>query len=186
MFLVSAFGMNFAIFASTMALEFGQNADGYGILSSVLAVGSLTGALLSARRERARLRVVILAAGTFGAASLVSSFMPTYPSYAVTLVFVGFATVTMMTTANGYVQTTTDPTLRGRVMALYMAVITRRPDRRGGARGVQRRRRRDDADPRAGPALTRGSYASRVMVTCTCRSPLCGPAYTPRSGGTSL
>jgi MFS family permease len=122
-FLVGAFGMNFPIFASTMALEFGQEADGYGLLSSVLAIGSLAGALMAARRDRARMRVVMIACGGFGVASLISSVMPSYGAYAVTLVFVGFCTVTMMTTANGYVQTTTDPALRGRVLALYMAVI---------------------------------------------------------------
>jgi MFS family permease len=41
----------------------------------------------------------------------------------VTLVFVGFCTVSMLTTANGYVQTMTDPALRGRVLALYMAIL---------------------------------------------------------------
>ncbi|MBU4465635.1 MAG: MFS transporter, partial [Actinobacteria bacterium] len=122
-FLVGAFGMNFPIFASTMAIEFGQQADGYGILSSILAIGSLTGALLAARRDRARMRVVIVATGGFGIASLVSSFMPSYGLYAVVLVFVGFCTVSMLTTANGYVQTTTDPALRGRVLALYMAIL---------------------------------------------------------------
>ena len=49
--------------------------------------------------------------------------MPTYWTYAAVLIFVGFSTVTMLTTANGYVQTTTDPALRGRVLALYMAVV---------------------------------------------------------------
>ncbi|MGF3057158.1 MFS transporter [Microbacterium sp. YY-01] len=122
-FLIGAFGMNFPIFASTMALEFGKSADGYGLLSSVLAIGSLAGALMAARRARARVRVLILAAGGFGVASLVSAAMPTYISYAAVLVFVGFSTVSMLTTANGYVQTTTDPALRGRVLALYMAVI---------------------------------------------------------------
>jgi len=122
-FLVGAFGMNFPIFASTMAVEFGTDADGYGVLSSVLAIGSLAGALLAARRARARMRVIVFAAGGFGVASLVSSFMPTYATYAAVLVFVGFSTVTMLTTANGYVQTTAAPELRGRVMALYMAVI---------------------------------------------------------------
>ena len=122
-FLIGAFGMNFPIFASTMALEFGQNADGYGVLSSVLAIGSLAGALLAARRDRARMRVVIYATGGFGLASLVSSFMPTYVLYGAVLVFVGFSTVSMLTTANGYVQTTTDPALRGRVLALYMAIL---------------------------------------------------------------
>lgn len=122
-FLIGAFGMNFPIFASTMAIEFGAGADGYGVLSSILAIGSLAGALLAARRDRARVRVVILAAGGFGIAAFVSSAMPTYAAYAVTLMFTGFMIVTLLTTANGYVQMTTDPALRGRVLALYMAVI---------------------------------------------------------------
>lgn len=49
--------------------------------------------------------------------------MPTYLSYAITLTFTGFMIVTLLTTANGYVQMTTAPALRGRVLALYMAVI---------------------------------------------------------------
>lgn len=122
-FLIGAFGMNFPIYASTMALEFGRQADGYGVLSSVLAIGSLAGALLAARRDRARIRVLVIAAGGFGLASVVSSWMPTYWSYAFVLIFVGFSIVSMLTTANGYVQTTTDPALRGRVLALYMAVV---------------------------------------------------------------
>lgn len=122
-FLIGAFGMNFPIFASTMALEFGQDADGYGLLSSILAIGSLAGALLAARRDRARIRVVIAGTLLFAVAAAISSFMPTYWAYAITLMFTGFAVVTMLTTANGYVQTTTDPALRGRVLALYMAIL---------------------------------------------------------------
>lgn len=122
-FLLGAFGLNFPIYASTMALEFGYEADGFGLLSSILAIGSLAGALMAARRDRARLRVVIFATGGFGIASLTSAFMPSYWLYAALLVFIGFAIVTTLTTANGYVQTTTDPALRGRVLALYMAVL---------------------------------------------------------------
>ncbi|WP_298943894.1 MFS transporter [uncultured Microbacterium sp.] len=122
-FLLGAFGMNFPIFASTMALEFGQGADGYGLLSSILAIGSLAGALLAARRDRARIRLVIVGTGLFAVAGVVSAFMPNYWLYALTLMFTGFAVVTTLTTANGYVQTTTDPALRGRVLALYMAIL---------------------------------------------------------------
>lgn len=122
-FLLGAFGMNFPIFASTMALEFGQEADGYGLLSSILAIGSLAGALMAARRDRARIRMVIMGAGLFAVAAAVSAFMPTYWLYAATLMVTGFAVVTTLTTANGYVQTTTDPALRGRVLALYMAIL---------------------------------------------------------------
>lgn len=122
-FLVGAFGMNFPIFASTMALEFGRDADGFGLLSSILAIGSLSGALLAARRDRARIRMVIAGTLLFAVSSAASSMMPTYWSYAATLVFNGLAVVTVLTTANGYVQTTTDPALRGRVLALYMAIF---------------------------------------------------------------
>jgi MFS family permease len=122
-FLVGAFGMNFPIYASTMAIEFGQDADGFGLLSSILAVGSPIGALLAAQRDRARIRLVIAGTLVFGIAATVAAFMPTYWLYAVTLMFTGFAVVTMLTTANGYVQTTTEPALRGRVLALYMAIL---------------------------------------------------------------
>jgi len=122
-FLIGAFGMNFPIFASTMAVEFGRGAGEYGLLSSILAIGSLTGALLAARRERARLRVVVLASAGFGLAAITSSLMPTFWTFGVSLILIGFATVTMLTTANGYVQTTTEPAVRGRVMALYMAIL---------------------------------------------------------------
>jgi MFS family permease len=37
--------------------------------------------------------------------------------------FVGLASLTFMTTANALVQTTTKPVMRGRVMALYMAIF---------------------------------------------------------------
>jgi MFS family permease len=122
-FLIGAFGMNFPIFSSTMAVEFGRGAGEYGVLNSILAIGSLTGALLAARRERARMRVIILAAAFFGAAVLISAFMPTYWMFAASTILIGFGAVSLLTTANGYVQTTTAPELRGRVMALYMAIF---------------------------------------------------------------
>jgi len=122
-FLMGALAMNFPIYASTMALEFGREADGFGLLSSIIAIGSLAGALMAARRDRARMRVVIAATGGFAAIAFLSSLMPTYSLYAIVIVGIGFATVTMLTTANGYVQTTTPPAVRGRVMAIYMAIL---------------------------------------------------------------
>ncbi|MFD4422475.1 MFS transporter [Agromyces sp. NPDC058484] len=122
-FLIGAFGMNFPIFSSTMAVEFGRGAGEYGLLNSILAIGSLTGALLAARRERARLRVIIAASGLFGAAVLTAALMPTFWAFAASTILIGFGAVSILTTANGYVQTTTEPELRGRVMALYMAIL---------------------------------------------------------------
>jgi len=122
-FVIGAFGMNFPIFASTMSLEFGHDADGFGLLSSMLAIGSLAGALLAARRARARLRVAITAALLFGLSCAVSAAMPTFWSYAVVSIAVGFCVISMLTTANGYVQTTAEPALRGRVLAIYMSLM---------------------------------------------------------------
>lgn len=122
-FVIGAFSMNFPVISSTMAVEFRRGAGDYGLLSSILAIGSLAGALLAARRPSARMRVVILAVGGVGVVSLVAAVMPSFWTFAATLVFFGFAISTMLTTANGFVQTTTDPAVRGRVLALYMAIL---------------------------------------------------------------
>ena len=122
-FLVGAFSMNFPVMSSTMAVEFGRGAGDYGLLSSILAIGSLTGALLAARRPAARMRVVVISVGGLGLVSLIGAAMPTFWLFAATLVFFGLATSTMLTTANGFVQTTSDPAVRGRVLALYMAIL---------------------------------------------------------------
>jgi MFS family permease len=49
--------------------------------------------------------------------------MPTFWTFAASTILIGFGAVSILTTANGYVQTTTEPELRGRVMALYMAIL---------------------------------------------------------------
>src|SRR5690606_5370350 len=89
-FIMGAFGMNFPIFASTMAVELGGGAGDYGLLSSILAIGSLTGALLAARRDRARMRVIIAAVGLFAIAAFTASVMPTFWTFAAALIFIGF------------------------------------------------------------------------------------------------
>jgi MFS family permease len=123
-FLIGTFGLNFAIFTATMAtIEFHMGAGEFGLLSSIMAIGSVAGALLSARRSRPRLRLVVAGAALFGLSCGIAAVMPTYLSFAVSLVFVGLFSLTLMTTANAYVQTTTKPAMRGRVMALYMAIF---------------------------------------------------------------
>ncbi len=123
-FIIGTFGMNFPIISSTMArVAFHHGAGEFGVLSSVLAIGSVTGALLSARRERARMRTVFLAALGFGLACTAAAFMPTYVLFALSCIPIGFAAITLMTTANGFVQTRTAPNMRGRVMALYLAIF---------------------------------------------------------------
>ncbi len=122
-FLIGAFSMNFPIFSSTMAVAFGRGAETFGLLSSVLAIGSLLGALLAARRERARLGVLVAAAGGVAVASLGMALAPTVEVYGAIGALMGFSVVTMLTTANGYLQTTSEPRIRGRVVAIYLALM---------------------------------------------------------------
>jgi MFS family permease len=123
-FLTGTLGYNFPIYTSTMAkVEFGEGPEEFGWLSSALAIGSVAGALIAARRERPRLRTVTLASLGFGLSLGAAAVAPEPWSFAALLVIVGFTGITMMNTANAYVQTTTAPSMRGRVLALYLAIF---------------------------------------------------------------
>jgi MFS family permease len=122
--MVGTFGLNFQLTTALMArLVFHKGAGEYGLLGSIMAIGSLAGALLAARREHPRLRLVIGAAIAFGVFATISALMPTYELFAISLIPVGLSSLTLMTAANASVQMSTEPAMRGRVMALYLAVF---------------------------------------------------------------
>ncbi len=123
-FVLGTFGMNFQITMALMATQqFHQGPTEYGLLGSVMAVGSLAGALLAARRKMPRLRVLLVALVGFTVASGLSAIAPTYELFALALIPTGLASLTALTTANAMVQTSVDAQMRGRVMALYMAIF---------------------------------------------------------------
>ncbi len=123
LFLIGTFGLNFPIFISTMSVRvFHRGAGDYGLLTSMMATGSVMGALLSARQAQPRFTRLVLGAATFGAGLGVAAAAPSYALYGACLVVVGAATQTFTTTANGVVQLATEPVMRGRVMAIFLAV----------------------------------------------------------------
>ena len=123
-FFLGGFGMNFQITSALMATdEFGKGASEYGLLGSVLAVGSLVGALLAARRATPRLRFVVLSGLGFAVVQVASGLMPTYYTYMAVLPLVGLTILTAATTANALIQMTSAPVMRGRVAALYVMVF---------------------------------------------------------------
>ncbi|MBM6403255.1 MFS transporter [Phycicoccus sp. CSK15P-2] len=123
-FVFGTFGMNFQITMALMATQvFDKGAGEFGLLGSVMAVGSLSAALLSARRKQPRLRVLLLSLVGFTVFSALSAAAPTYWTFAASLVPVGLTALTALTTANAMVQTRVAPEMRGRVMALYMAIF---------------------------------------------------------------
>lgn len=124
-FFAATFGLNFQIFNALMATrEFGKGPASYGLLGTYIAIGSLTGALLSARLERFRTTRFIIKLGVlFSIAVLILSVAPTYTWYSLWLPFCGITALTMLISANSYVQTHTDHAVRGRVMGIYLLIF---------------------------------------------------------------
>ncbi|AHG65706.1 MFS transporter [Advenella mimigardefordensis] len=123
LFLIGTFGLNFPIYISTMSVTtFHVGANEYGLLSSTMAIGSVSGALLAARRARSRIAYVLSGAGIFGFGCVLAAVSPNYWFFGVVLVVLGIAAQTFNTTVNSTVQMSTDAAMRGRVMAIYMAI----------------------------------------------------------------
>jgi len=123
-FCAGTFGLNFQMTTALMATRvYAKGAGEYGILGSLIAVGSLAGSLAAARRRASRQRLVIVSAAIFGLTEVVAGLMPSFLTYAIALPFCGVAALTAITAANAFVQMTSAPEVRGRVMALYMMIF---------------------------------------------------------------
>ena len=123
-FILGTFGMNFQITMALMATRvFAKGPTEFGLLGSIMAIGSLAAALLSARRAHPRLRHLLLALAAFTVSAGLAAVAPTYGLFALALIPVGLAALTALTTANAMVQLRTAPEMRGRVMALHMAIF---------------------------------------------------------------
>lgn len=123
LFLIGTFGINFPIFISTMAVGvFHAGASQFGLLTSMMAIGSVAGALLSARRENSGMSVIVLAAAIFGFGFCIAAAMPNYALFGCALVIIGLSAQTFTTTANSTIQLSTEPEMRGRVIALFLAI----------------------------------------------------------------
>lgn len=123
-FFASAFGLNFQLTSAVMATQvFHKGAGEFGLLGSVLAIGSLAGALMAARRQVIRLRLLIFAGLAFGSAEIVAGAAPSYLSFALVAPVIGFSAITMLNSSNATMQLSADDHMRGRVMALYMTVF---------------------------------------------------------------
>lgn len=123
LFLIGTFGMNFPIFISTMAVTaFHTDARAFGLLSSTLAIGTIAGALLAAGRERPQFKSLLNSAAIFGIGCTLAALAPNYWLFAVALVIIGVGAMTFSNTTNSLMQLTTEPAMRGRVIALRVGV----------------------------------------------------------------
>jgi MFS family permease len=123
LFLIGTFGLNFPIFISTMAVNvFHSDAKGFGLLSSIMAVGTISGALLAAGRDKPQFGSLFIGAAVFGTGCTLAALSPGYRWFAASLVMIGVASLTLTNTTNSLMQLSAEPAMRGRVMALRLAV----------------------------------------------------------------
>ncbi|AWI29702.1 MFS transporter [Streptomyces tirandamycinicus] len=121
---IGTFAFNFPIWLTAFADKvFHAGAGTYGLLNTLMAAGSLAGALLAARRGSSRLRMLLGAAALLGVLEIAAAVSPSFWLFAALLVAIGMVGLTVNVTANSSVQMATDPAMRGRVMSLYMMVF---------------------------------------------------------------
>lgn len=124
LFLIGTFGMNFAIYTSTMAVRvFHADVSGYGVLSSMMAVGTMTGALIAAGRARSTFSQLIFATAAFGLGCTFAALSPGYWYFGAALVMIGIASLSFLNVCNSLMQLSTEPSMRGRVIAIHMAIV---------------------------------------------------------------
>ncbi|HUI58140.1 MAG TPA: MFS transporter [Bryobacteraceae bacterium] len=123
LFLVGTFGLNFPIFIATMAVNvFHVDARGFGLLSSIMAVGTLAGALLAASQHKPSLAFLTIGAAVFGLGCTLAALAPGYWWFAAALMVTGAAGLTFTNGTNSIMQLSTEPAMRGRVMALRVGI----------------------------------------------------------------
>ncbi|WP_442806405.1 MFS transporter [Streptomyces sp. NBC_01317] len=121
---IGTFGFNFPIWLTAFAHEIFRGGAGlYSFFNILMAVGSLAAALLAARRRSSRLRLMILAGVGFGLLEVLVAFAPSVWLFSLLLLPIGMLGMTTNISANTSVQMAADPTMRGRVMSLYMMVF---------------------------------------------------------------
>jgi MFS family permease len=122
-FWIGTFGLNFPIFISTMSVTvFHAGAHQFGLLTSLMAIGSVAGALLAAGRTNPRIALLAASALCFGLGCALAAVMPTYWLFGLLLIGIGISVQTFTTTANSVLQLSTEPFMRGRIIAMFMAI----------------------------------------------------------------
>ncbi|MCW2864194.1 MAG: putative arabinose efflux permease, family [Actinoallomurus sp.] len=121
---VGVFGQNFRVVLPLLAEEtYHGGAQSYGYLTSALGLGAVVGALASAARSRSSARGLLLTCLIFGGTNILAAAMPTFTLALVMIAGVGVTNIIFNTVARTLLVVGSDPTKRGRVMALYSIVF---------------------------------------------------------------
>ena len=124
-FFVTTFGLNFQLFNALMATKvFDKGVTSFGLMGTVIAIGSLSAALFSPRIEKYRsTKFVIASSIVFGISIFIIAFMPTFLTYMMMLPIAGAGALTTLIASNSTVQTNSDSAVRGRILGIYQFVL---------------------------------------------------------------
>ena len=124
MVVVGLLAFNFHVLLPLLGrFTFDGGAGAYTALAVAMAVGSVTGALVTGARGRVNQRVLVGSAAAFGLFALIAAMAPTLELALIALVPLGAASVTFAAGVNSTLQLDAEPAMRGRVMALYSVVF---------------------------------------------------------------
>ena len=121
---LGTFALNWGVIFPLLAKRtFGSDAAEFGLMTTVMSVGALTGALTVARLGLRSARAVVLGGYAMGACTVAAALMPELWMFLLVLVPVGFSMIVHMVSTNAFLQLHAEPVMRGRVMALYAITI---------------------------------------------------------------
>ena len=124
MAVIGTLSFNFQVVLPLLVTRtFGGNEGTFTLLFSVISIGSLIGALSTARRTSIDLRQEVMAAGGFGLAMLALAATPGLGLAFPVAMLVGLFSIMFMTASTAVVQLRADPAMRGRVLAIQSMVF---------------------------------------------------------------
>jgi MFS family permease len=122
--IVGMFALNTNVALPLLArFTFDGDAGTFGVLTSVMSIGSLAGALTAAGRAVPSPRLLVLACAGGGTALALAGMAPTIGLALVALALFGAGVMVFVVTTNSLLQLSTDAAFRGRVMSLYAFVL---------------------------------------------------------------
>lgn len=121
MALVGALTYEFQVVLPLLATNtFGGDAGTYAHMMAAMGIGSLFGGLITASRGNPSPRQLLGTTLALGASMIVTAIAPNITAAIVLLVIVGFFTISFTALTNTTLQLNSNPTMRGRVMALWV------------------------------------------------------------------
>jgi MFS family permease len=174
MAIVGTLGYNFqAVLPLLARFTFHGGASTYAVLVAAMGLGAIVGALINGARGSVTPMLLIGAAFVFGVLSLLAAGAPTLALEIAALAPLGAATVTLAASVNSSLQLASEPSMRGRVMALYSIVFLGSTPIGGPLSGWLS----EAVDPRAalvmgGVAAIAGALFARIAFDRVARIPI--------------